>query len=122
MSWHYGNYGKLRGITTFGYDWNNRTCVVVPRNGDRFRNDGVWYRTIGWEGCREGIDDARYLQTLVNALVRKGLSESAAIRKVSEIIAPVSGQWAGMKQVRDRFGTYGAFRLMIVHEILALKE
>jgi hypothetical protein len=118
MAWHYGNYGKLRGITTFGYDWNNRTCVVVPKNGDRFQNDGIWYRTIGWEGCREGIDDARYLQTLVNAMMRKGLSKGAAIKRVSEIIAPVNGQWGRMKLVEEKFGTYANLRGRIIEEIL----
>jgi len=119
QSWHYGNYGKLRGITTFGYDWNNSTCVVVPKDGERFNPEGVWYRTIGWEACREGIDDARYLQTLANVLKAKGgLDEQAAIRRVSEIIAPVTGQWGGMKAVDETFGTYGAFRKRIIEEIL----
>jgi len=123
QSWHYGNYGKLRGITTFGYDWNNSTCVVVPKDGERFNPEGIWYRTIGWEACREGIDDARYLQTLVNVLQSKGgVEEQAAIRKVSEIIAPVTGQWSAMRAVDETFGTYGAFRKRIIEEILKYSE
>ena len=119
QSWYYGNHGALRGITTFGYDWNNRTCVVVPKDGERFNPEGVWYRTIGWEACREGIDDARYMQTLVNVLqAKRGLAEQAAIRKVSGIIAPVTGQWSGMKAVDETFGTYGALRQRIIQEIL----
>ncbi|MFP4055661.1 MAG: hypothetical protein ACLF0G_02195 [Candidatus Brocadiia bacterium] len=123
MSWWYAAHGALKNVTTFCYDWNaTHLYVVYPKNGHRFENDGVWYRTLGWEACREGIDDARYLQTLVEALeAKRGLSRTQAVGAVEKLLAPVDGSYASIHRVRKAFGTYGALRKRIIEEVLALR-
>lgn len=119
MSWYYGNLGRLRNITTFCYDWNfSHLYVVYPKDANRFNREGIWYGTLGWTGTREGIDDARYLQTLVQVLREKsGMTEKAAIEKVIEIIAPV-GVGYEINKVIEHFGGYDRWRRRIVEEIL----
>ena len=120
MSWWYANHGALTNITTFCYDWNAaHLYVVYPKNGDRFANDGIWYRTLGWEGCREGIDDARYLQTLLEALQeRRGLSHEQARRHVRELLAPVDGSYSSIRRVVETFGGYRQLRDRVITEII----
>ena len=119
MSWHYGNYGSLRNITTFSYDLSTTNYTAYPKGGDRFNKEGVWYRTPGLEGAREGIDDARYLQTLVETLKAKaGLNERAAVRAVSELIAPVDGSYKSMGKVLTAFGSHDQLRQRVIGEIM----
>ncbi len=117
MSWYYGNTGNLRNITAFCYDWNfNHLYVVYPKNGDRW--SGIWYGTLGWKGTREGIDAARYMQTLVNVLQEKGgMTEKQAIEKVTEVISPI-GVGYEINEVIEHFGSYDNLRKKVISEIL----
>ncbi len=123
MSWWYANHGALNQVTTFCYDWNaSHLYVVYPKGGDRFKNGGVWYRTLGWEGCREGIDDARYLQTLVETLeTRRGLTREAAVREVERLLAPVDGTYGSIDRVVETFGGYRECRERVIAAILACR-
>ncbi len=120
QNWYYGNFGMLRNITTFCYDWNaNHLYVVYPKDGNRFNPEGKWYRTLGWEGTRAGINDARYLQTLVDVLQKKaGMNERQAIEKVKEIITPISAGYDGINKVIETFGCYENMRKKVVDEIM----
>ncbi len=124
MSWWYATHGALDNVTTFCYDWNaSYLYVVYPAGGERFANDGVWHRTLGWEACREGIDDARYLQTLLEALrMRGGLGEAEALRRVERLLEPVRGSYRGIAGVREAFGGYPAMRQRVINEILKLRK
>jgi hypothetical protein len=124
MAWHYGRLGALKNITTFCYDWNaTNLYVVYPKGGDRFNREGKWYHTLGWEATREGIDDSRYLQTLVRALQdKKGLSERQAVAKVQEILAPIGVSYLGIGETLIHFGSYHALRNRIIDEILKLNS
>jgi len=119
MAWWYASHGALSQITAFCYDLNLNTCLVYPQGGDR--NSGVWYRTLGWEACREGIDDARYLQTLVQAFeAKRGLTRDQAVRQVEALLAPVDGSYAGQQQLVATFGSCHALRQRVIEELLKL--
>jgi hypothetical protein len=122
MAWYYANLGELTNMTTFCYDWNaNHLYVAYPKNGDRFNEEGVWYRTLGWEGTREGIDDARYLQTLAEMLMeREGIDREEAVGRVREVIDDV-GVGYEISQVIRRMGGYGAMRERVIERILELR-
>ena len=122
MAWYYANLGELTNMTTFCYDWNaNHLYVVYPKNGDRFNEEGIWYRTLGWEGTREGIDDARYLQTLCNLLMeREGIDREEAVRRMRKLLEDV-GVGYQINQVIRRMGGYGAIRRRVIERILELR-
>ncbi|MFP4029823.1 MAG: hypothetical protein ACLFWL_18750 [Candidatus Brocadiia bacterium] len=123
MAWFYGNFGVLRHITTFCYDWNtNHLYVVYPKSGNRFNEEGTWYRTIGWEGTREGIDDARYLQTLCREIQRsRGMTRMEAAREVEKFLHPV-GAGYDINEVITHFGGYNALRRRVINRILEEKN
>lgn len=122
MAWYYANLGRLTNMTTFCYDWNaNHLYVAYPKNGDRFNEEGVWYRTLGWEGTREGIDDARYLQTLTEMLMeREDVDRIEAVRRVRGLIEEV-GVGYEINQVIRRMGGYASMRRRVIERILELR-
>ena len=124
MAWFYATHGALKNITTFCYDWNaTHLYVVYPKNGDRFKNGGVWYPTFGWEACREGIDDARYIQTLVETLQRaKGLNEKQAVDEAARVIAPLTGSYDDISKIMKAFGEYAALRKRIIRAIMKCQQ
>ncbi|MBS3762282.1 MAG: hypothetical protein KGZ25_03150, partial [Planctomycetes bacterium] len=119
MAWYYSNMGELNNITTFCYDWNtNHLYVVYPKNGDRFGDNVEWYRTVGWEGTREGIDDARYLQTLYRVLKqKKNMNHGEATEEIRRMLGPV-GVGYDISEVITHFGGYNAFRRRVIDRIL----
>jgi len=121
MAWREASHGALTNITTFCYDWNaNHLYVAYPKNGDRWNDEGIWYRTIGWEATREGIDDARYLHTLERAYrTRFGLNEAEAVARVDAFLARVDKGYGALHGVADAFGGYAQMRGRIIDEILS---
>lgn len=86
------NYGLLLwqmdydGASTFPYHgsygntWNDFDGVLRDQNFVYPTVDGV-IDTIAWEGYREGIDDVRYLTTLLSLIEEAKKSASASLRK-----------------------------------------
>ena len=124
MSFFYANLGNLKNITAFCYDWNaNHLYVVYPKGGDRFNDEGVWYGTLGWKGTREGIDDARYLQTLYATVKARTGGCQEAMRVVRQVLGPVGDpSYRNIDRVIHHFGGYEPMRVRIVEAIVAETE
>ncbi len=123
MAWHYAHLGALTNITTFCYDWNTSNLYVVyPKGGERFNEEGVWYPTVGWTACREGIDDARYFETLFERYrAKQGLSADKARQAVSALVAPASVSYRGINKVITHHGGYREMRERVIDAILAVE-
>lgn len=121
QSFFYGNTGRLTNITAMGYDWNTSNLYLVyPKSGNRMT--GAWYPTLGWLATREGIDDARYLQTLVTALKRyRGMTRANAVATVIDLIKPITASYEGIDGVINHFGGYGELREFVTATILKIE-
>jgi len=82
----------------YGYIWRGQNCVID---------------TLSWEAYREGVDDARYLATLADAL-----EKAIANEKHAELIQQTQ-QWLDALDVDTDLV---AMREEIVRRIVALKE
>lgn len=125
MSW-YCRY--LDNITVFCYDWNttpaSNLCLVYPENYDRFANrpNTKWYGTLGWLAAREGIDDARYLQTLYFQIKQRTGDEQKAWEAVLQVLAPKPGAMMdlnrGTSALLQSFGGYDGMRAKVAGQIM----
>jgi hypothetical protein len=117
-SWRHANQGSLHEVTAFTYGWFilSHLYSVYPPGGDRGAVD--WYRTMGWQGVREGIDDARYLQTLMEACrEHAGMSREEAVAEVEGLLQPAGYGYQLWRGVYDHFGDYTRMRSTIIDRI-----
>lgn len=82
LTWH---LKELEHMTVFVFDLNYGIANLAwPEGGDRYCNSSRWYPEIGLLNVREGIDDARYVNTLYELLkVRK--TEKEAWNEIAQI-------------------------------------
>ncbi|MFB3897184.1 MAG: hypothetical protein ACE14V_12865 [bacterium] len=121
------NYGLLiwksnyDGAATYAYQhgfgdiWNDFDHPAYREHNYTYPTvDGI-IDTIGWEGYREGVDDVRYLTTLLQAIDRNKNSSSAKKRQ----IAKQAEQYLAMLDVKRDLDT---IRLEIVSYIFQLSD
>jgi len=126
MAWNMSS--GVKNITTFAYDWNMRLNgqLVWPDSGERFpggdgRKPTTWYATHGWTAVREGIDDARYFNTLFLLLKDKLGSEDAANARIDELLPLTEVDWSKTDKVQDAGGC-DALRDRVIAAILDLSR
>ena len=115
----------LDNITAFTYDQNTKNLYLVyPEGGNMFANkpNTVYYGSVGWMAVREGIDDARYFQTLYLKVKEQTGDDQKAWEAVQKALSPIEGVDAtvydGNKDVLDAFGTYAHMRQHIARQII----
>ena len=75
LTWHLKD---LENMTVFVFDLNyGITNLAWPEGGDRYCNSPRWYPEIGLLNVREGVDDARYANTLYELLKTRNGEQSA---------------------------------------------
>ena len=82
LTWHLKD---LEHMTIFVFDLNYGIANLAwPEGGDRYCNSSRWYPELGLLNVREGVDDARYANTLYELLkTRKG--EQSAWNEVAQL-------------------------------------
>jgi len=117
-AWHMRD---LEHMTIFVFDLNYGIANLAwPEGGERFFNrpNTRWYPELGLLALREGIDDARYANTLYEQLkIRDG--EQAAWNAVAQLFPGREVYWQKIYYQPAMEGlSYDDVRQRLVHEIL----
>jgi hypothetical protein len=118
-AWH---MRYLENMTVFVFDLNSgATNMAWPEGGDRAFNrpHTRWYLELGLLALREGIDDARYANTLYEMHKTKS-GEKAAWKKVASILPGQQVSWQKTYYEPILQGlSYDDVRQRLAQEILA---
>jgi hypothetical protein len=105
-------------MTSYRNIWNDFDFWCREENMAYPTADGV-VDTTEWEGYREGVDDVRYLTTLVNAV---NAAKASADPKMKEKVSAAEKYLNELKTMNLKDRNMDTIRMEIIFQILGLKE